>query len=178
MDQNELEQLRFPVGRFQWIEEISASQRTELIAVLRQFPEQLKKVVENFEAADFKNTYRPDGWTAAQVIHHLADSHMHSYLRFKHTYTEDTPTITPYDEGAWSCLSDGSDHDVQASLKILEGVHHRWCQFLDAFTTEDFDRKYYHPQLKIYFSLNQALALYAWHCKHHLEHVKNCKITA
>ena len=171
----ELERLRFPTGRFQWIEQLDTSQRNAYIQRLEDFPAQLQQAVVNYTPKDFLSTYRPGGWAAAQVIHHLADSHMHSFLRFKQTLSEDTPTITPYDEALWSSFVDGAAPQVDASLSILKGVHHRWTLLLKSLKVSDFTKKYYHPQNKLHFSLDQALALYAWHGQHHLAHIQNCK---
>ena len=114
--------------------------------------------------------YRTGGWTLRQVVHHVADSHMNSVLRFKWALTEDNPTIKPYEEADWALLPDYR-MPVESSLKITEGVHLHWVALLDSFTEEQWNRSFVHPATGQSMQLKKALALYAWHCNHHLAHI-------
>ena len=113
--------------------------------------------------------YRPGGWTVRQVVHHVADSHMNSFIRFRLALTEDEPTVKPYDEAKWALLKD-AELPVEVSLKLVDGVHHRMVVMLRGLASGDFERKFRHPQLGL-MDLNSNLALYAWHSRHHVAHI-------
>jgi hypothetical protein len=114
--------------------------------------------------------YRPGGWTVRQVIHHVPDSHMNMYVRLRMALTEDEPTIKPYDEARWAELEDARTADVEVSLDLLAALHHRWVLLARALTPEDLARRFRHPERGV-LTLDQALAMYAWHCRHHLAHI-------
>ncbi|MEO8794912.1 MAG: YfiT family bacillithiol transferase, partial [Daejeonella sp.] len=119
--------------------------------------------------------YRPEGWTVRQVIHHLADSHMNAFIRFKLALTESNPTITPFDESLWADLPDGKKSPIDSSLKIIEGLHFRWTALLNSLSEDQFQRTYFHPDHGKKWTLENVLALYSWHSSHHLAHITSLK---
>ena len=175
MTEAALEQLRYPIGRFQVSETFGPSQYSEWSQTIIGFPVKLKQEIEGLNEDEFRYHYRPGGWTILQVVHHLADSHMNALIRFKLALTEEEPVIKPYFEDRVAELSDSLFSPPESSLLIIEGVHQRWGQLLGSMTTEDFRRTYFHPEYKKSFRLDVALALYAWHCQHHLAHIRQAK---
>ena len=119
--------------------------------------------------------YRPEVWTIRQVVHHCADSHMNSFIRFKQTLTEDVPTIKPYEENIWAELEDSKNLDVNISVNLLFALHQRWVVLLNSFVESDWDKKFCHPETNQFIDLKTNLAIYAWHCSHHLAHVQQSK---
>ncbi len=172
MTKQEIEKLKFPIGHFDHHMEINDHHLTEWKAAIRNFPMQLIAVVNSLSSEELNWKYRPDGWSIKQVVHHLADSHMNSIIRFKLTLTEDAPTIRPYEEAKWAELPDGLTENITPSLQILEGVHGRWSLLLDNLSEEDWNRMYFHPEHQKLFSTKEALGLYDWHCRHHLAHIQ------
>jgi hypothetical protein len=175
MNQQELDLLRYPIGRFVKPSGPSKDLIPQHIEFISQYPVLLKKEVAGLTAEDLKLTYRPDGWNISQVVHHTADSHMNAFVRFKLALTESTPTIKPYLENLWAQLPDTTDVPIEASLKILEGLHLRWSTLIRTLSEEDLGKKYFHPEQKKEVALFEVLALYAWHCRHHLAHVQQAK---
>lgn len=167
----EIQQLKFPVGEFTPLDNYSKENLDSYIKDIEALPSQLRKEVESLLDEKLDTRYRPDGWTVRQVVHHLPDSHMNAFIRFKLTLTEDNPTIRPYYEDRWAKLSD-SKMPVDVSLDIIDALHKRWIYLLKNMTAEDFERKYTHPEYKKVFTLKEALHMYSWHCKHHLAHIK------
>lgn len=133
-------------------------------------PENLRAAVEGLSAAQLDTPYRDGGWTVRQLVHHLADSHMNSYVRFRLALTEDWPTIKPYDEKLWAQLSDASTAPVETSLELLTALHERWVLLLRSLTAEQWQRGYVHPDNSRQ-TLAEAAALYAWHSRHHVAHI-------
>jgi DinB family protein len=172
MTTEQLEQLKFPIGHCIMPHEISSHHLQAWKVTIREFPSQLKRKTENLSTTELNWRYRPEGWTVKQVIHHLADSHMNAIIRIKLSLTEDAPAIRPYEEALWAELPDGLNNDIQSSLKIIEGVHERWYQLLESLTEKDWNRMYFHPQHQKLFSVKEGLAIYDWHCKHHLAHIE------
>jgi hypothetical protein len=168
-----LEHLQYPIGRFKTPEAFNNAILNEYITTITAFPEKMKQAVKGLNDAQLDTPYRPQGWTIRQVVHHCADSHMHSLLRLKWTLTEENTIIKPYPEALWAELADTKTMPVDPSLSILEGVHTRWVTLLKAMRPEDFQRFYSHPQYQKQYTLAEATALYAWHCEHHLAHVVN-----
>jgi uncharacterized damage-inducible protein DinB len=168
------EQLQYPIGRFQKPQSTAAEQRTVWIEDLDRLPAQLRAATANLSEQQLDTPYRSGGWTVRQLIHHIADSHINSYVRFRLALTEQMPVIKPYDEKAWAELSDARTAPIGISLSILENVHARLVTLLRSMTDEDFMRKYRHPEMGE-SSLGAVLALYAWHSRHHLAHIQNLK---
>lgn len=164
------EDLRFPVGKFDTEIEITPELRSQFIRTISKLPEKLREAVKNLSDEQLDTPYRPEGWTVRQVIHHIADSHLNSLCRFKLALTEDQPTIRPYYEDRWAELAD-SKMPVEASLKIIQGVHSRWTRLLNSMTDEQFQRKLNHPESGEW-DLDKLLGLYDWHSRHHLAHIR------
>jgi hypothetical protein len=168
------EQLRYPTGKFKAPETVSSDDIKQWMDVIEKFPERLQKETATLNDAQLNTPYRDEGWTVRQVVHHVADSHMNAYIRFKLTLTEDTPTIKPYLEARWAEMPD-SKATINLSLPILEGVHKRWMIILRSMKPEDFERKLFHPEQNKELFLKNMLALYAWHSNHHLAHITELK---
>jgi DinB superfamily len=160
---------QYPVGKFERQIEYHPSEIAEFIGILEQLPSQMRAAVQGLSDSQLETPYRPDGWTLRQVVHHVPDSHMNSFVRFKLALTEENPTIKPYDEGAWALLSDSS-LPVQVSLDLLEALHARWVILLRSIKPEAWKRTFQHPENGP-MTLEYALALYAWHSRHHLAHI-------
>jgi uncharacterized damage-inducible protein DinB len=144
--------------------------RAARIAEIDETPAKLRAAVAGLSASQLDTPYRPEGWSVRQVVHHLPDSHANAYVRFKLALTEDSPTIKPYLEARWAELPDTRETPVEVSLALLEALHRRWVILLRAMTAEDFARPLQHPE-KGRLTLDQMLALYAWHGRHHVAHV-------
>lgn len=168
-----MEKLKYPIGKFTFPESVNKNQVNQWITEIEALPDQLAKMVEPLDKNQLNSQYREGGWTVRQVVHHLADSHINSYVRFKLALTEDTPTIKPYFEDRWAELPDNITTPVRVSLDLLNNLHTRWITLLKALSWDDLQREFYHPENKRNIKLVQNLALYAWHGKHHLAHVKN-----
>jgi DinB superfamily len=162
--------LRYPVGKYQPPERISLEQRAEWMDIIEALPQKLKQAVSDLTEAQLDTPYRPGGWTVRQVVHHLPDSHLNSYIRFRFAVTEETPTIKAYDEAKWAELPDAKNGPIGPSLLILEGLHQRWIAFLRTLDDAAFARTFRHPEFGE-IRLDWALGLYAWHCRHHLAHI-------
>lgn len=161
---------RYPVGKFHFEGPLSEPAREAFIAEIASTPAGLRAAVEDLTAAQLDTPYREGGWTVRQVIHHLPDSHMNAYVRFKLALTEDEPTIKPYAEDRWAELSDTKATPVEVSLTLLDSLHHRWVTLLGSLAPGDWKRNFRHPQLGV-VSLEKNVALYAWHGRHHVAHV-------
>jgi|SRR6476469_1286987 len=165
--------LRFPVGRALVPEtSLSAAERAPLIQQIADLPAQLTAMGRAVGGERLQLPYRPGGWTGRQVLHHVADSHMMAYSRFRLALTEENPTIRPYDEAAWAELPDVEATPVTVSLTLLEALHTRWVNLMHHLSDEQWRRTFYHPGYDKEYRLDQALALYAWHGQHHLGHLK------
>jgi hypothetical protein len=172
MDSIQLEKLKYPIGKFELPELYSNEIREIWRTTISEFPAQIKAAVVGLSAAQLQTQYRPEGWTINQVVHHCADSHMNAFIRFKLALTEEKPTVKAYEEQLWAEQPD-YNVDINMSLNIIEGLHFRWVALIDSMTEVDFDSKYIHPQTGKELDLNIMLALYNWHCKHHLAHIVN-----
>lgn len=175
MDHPQLQQLKYPIGSFQRPSNITRDQISEWIDTIEQFPALLKKETQDLNQGQLLWQYRPEGWTILQVVHHCADSHMNALIRFKLALTEENPTIRPYNESAWAKLPDGNEAPIALSLTLLTNLHARWTILLKHLSPQDFERTFFHPEYQKSFRLDVNLALYAWHCGHHLAHVKQAK---
>jgi len=163
--------LRYPVGRFTRPASLTPSERTAAIDDIVQAPNAMRAAVRGLTDAQMDTPYRDGGWTVRQVVHHVPDSHMNAYVRFKLALTEDVPTIKTYDEAKWAELADGKSKLVEASLTLLDSLHARWVLLLRSMQSGDFARKLNHPDWDVPLSLDSMLALYAWHSRHHVAHI-------
>lgn len=162
--------LRFPTGRFQRPEQVTEAQRAQAIATIEATPRKFREAVAGLSEAQLDTPYRPDGWTVRQVAHHLPDSHMNAYIRFKLALTENEPTIKPYAEALWAQLPDSRTTPVETSLTTLDALHERWMHVLRAMQPADFSRTLMHPENGV-MTLDQLLQMYAWHGPHHTAHI-------
>ncbi len=166
--------LKYPLGRYHAPALISSAQRAAWIDQMAQLPSRLTQAVAGLDDAQLDTPYRPAGWTVRQIVHHLPDSHLNSYTRFRLALTEDSPLIKPYEEAAWAQLSDARTAPVAPSLTLLEGLHARFVLLLRSLSDEDFARTFRHPELGE-IRLDWTLGLYAWHCLHHTAHINNLR---
>ncbi|MBK6365247.1 MAG: bacillithiol transferase BstA [Saprospiraceae bacterium] len=166
-----IEELKYPVGKYQRQENISPEELKNYINEISNFPARLKAAVQNLSEEQLDTPYREDGWTVRQVVHHCADSHMNSLTRLKLALTEDVPVIKPYVEAKWAELADSKTMDIFPSLQMIEGIHQRWTVLLHSLTPEEWQRTFIHPQTGRTFRLDENSGLYAWHCRHHLAHI-------
>ena len=162
--------LSYPIGKFVAQSAITDAQRQELIATLDQTPAGARAAITGLSAEQLETPYRPGGWTVRQTVHHLTDSHLNGYVRFKLGLTEDVPTVKPYAEKLWAELEDGRHAAPELSLRLLEAVHERWTICLRAQSPAVFAREVRHPEMGV-MSLDVVLQLYAWHGQHHLAHI-------
>jgi hypothetical protein len=162
--------LRYPIGEFYLAGRISPEERASLIDQIETTPEHMRAAVAGLSDEQLDTPYRPGGWTVRQVVHHVPESHMNSYIRFKLAITEDEPTVKPYFEDRWAQLQDALVSPIEPSLDLLDALHRRWVLFLRSLKNEDFDRTFQHPELGV-VSLNKNVALYAWHGRHHVAHI-------
>jgi uncharacterized damage-inducible protein DinB len=168
----ELEQLRFPVGKFEYGKTYNTNETRKHLKDIAGLPDKVKKLCKKLSGDQLDTPYRDGGWTVRQVVHHLADSHINAYVRTKLMLTEANPTIKPYSEEVWAETEDGKNGPIKMSLKILKNIHERWVAFIESLSEEDFHKTYYHPGSNRVFTLAEVLALYSWHGKHHLGHIK------
>lgn len=165
---------RYPIGRFDRNINITREMRSDFIKTIETLPSQLKKEVENLSPQQLDTPYRDGGWTIRQVVHHIPDSHVNSYVRFKLALTEDNPQIKTYEESLWAELPDTFNSPIEISLQLLDSVHKRWAILLRSLTDEQFEKTFQHPEWGN-ITLSKTLALYAWHSKHHLAHITELK---
>ncbi len=168
-----LEQLKYPIGKHVIPEQITVDDRERFIRDLELLPEQIKSAVINLNTEQLDTPYRPQGWTIRQVVHHLPDSHLNSYIRFKWTLTEDQPLIKAYDEKSWAELPDSENAPIEISLSLLQAIHTRWVWLLRNLRHEDWNKSFKHPESNKLISLDVNLSLYSWHGKHHLAHIRS-----
>ena len=161
---------RYPIGRFSFPQAVTAGERTAWIAEIAQAPAKLRAAAAGLTADQLDTPYRDGGWTVRQVVHHVPESHMNAYIRFKLALTEDEPVIKPYDEAAWAQLPDVAATPIETSLDMLEALHDRWVRLLRAIEEPDWRRAFRHPEIGL-IKLESNLALYAWHGRHHAAHI-------
>lgn len=171
MAELDIESLRYPIGKLNVPKDVSKEQVSEWIETIESFPSKVRELTEHLSKEELDWKYRPEGWTIRQVVHHVADSHINSIIRFKLALTEEVPTIKPYFEDKWAELED-SKAPVSLSISLLEGVHGRWAILLKSMSEDDFKRKLFHPEQGRELTLTFMLGLYAWHCRHHLAHIE------
>jgi hypothetical protein len=164
--------LRYPIGRFEMpAAKLQPADRARHISSIDTLPRRLRAVVAAFTPERWRTPYRPGGWTVHQLVHHIPDSHLNAYTRFKLALTEQEPVIKPYDQGAWATLADTDLCDPAVSLDLLEALHRRWVALLGSLNDADFARTVRHPEHDIIFTVDQLLAMYGWHSEHHLAHI-------
>lgn len=173
MTNAELEKLRYPIGKFECPKLISNSDLKSWISILEAFPNRLESLVENLNDTQLDTEYRPGGWTIRQVIHHISDSHHHSYTRFKWALTEDKPTIKAYFEDRWAELSDSKHGPIEMSLLHIKVIHEKLVYLLNTLTEDDLNRSFIHPETNSEVKLNFQVGNYAWHSNHHYAHIEN-----
>lgn len=162
--------LRYPIGRFELPSSTTPSERVTWIAEIAQAPAGLRAAIAGLSAEQLEASYRDDGWTLRQVVHHLADSHINAYVRVKLALTEENPIIKAYDEARWAELEDSRATPVEISLQLFTALHKRWVTLLESLTEEDLMRTFHHPESGV-IRLDQQIALYAWHGRHHIAHI-------
>lgn len=167
----DIEKLKFPIGKYEAPNPITSDVLEKYIQDIASFPERLKKETTHLDSSQLDTPYRPGGWTVRQVIHHCADSHMNSFIRFKLALTEDKPTIKPYYEDRWAESVDYTTMSIEPSIQLLEGLHARWIVLLKSLTTEDLSRTFIHPEHGKEIRLDENIGTYAWHGNHHLAHI-------
>ena len=165
------EALKYPIGKFAPQDHYSKDELSHAIERISTLPKRLESLVRAFTPKQFDTAYREGGWTGRQVLHHIADSHMNAYIRFKWTLTESTPTIKAYNEKLWAETPDVKQ-DPLISLELLKALHVKWVSLLRGMTDEDFKKEYLHPETKKNNRLDRVTAMYAWHGEHHLGHLK------
>ncbi len=168
------EDLRYPVGRFQWPGKGTGDQREGWIREIERLPQKLRRAIAGLDDRKLDTPYRPGGWTVRQVVHHIADSHLNSYTRFRLAVTENVPTIKTYNEADWAELPDAKTAPADLSLSLLDALHARWVLLLRSFGEAEFARKIRHPEWGE-ITLEQLLAQYEWHCRHHVAHINRLK---
>jgi hypothetical protein len=170
-----MEDLRYPIGRYEKPHPITDELRKAWIQEIRELPERLKDAVEGLTDEQLDTPYRPDGWTVRQLVHHLADTHMNNYIRIKLALTVENPQTILYDIEKWGEFDDAKTAPIQLSLAILEGLHRRWTMLLSNLTPEEFVKTFVHPRLGVQ-KIEEAIGIYAWHGKHHVAHITSlCK---
>jgi len=165
---------RFPIGKFHFEGPFTAQQRNEHLNHIEQTPARIRAAVSGLTPQQLDTPYRDRGWTVRQVVHHVPESHMNSYIRFKLALTEDEPTIKPYMEDLWAKLPDATTAPIDLSLTLLDSLHQRWMLVLRAMKPEDWNRTFRHPELGV-MNLEKTLALYSWHGRHHTAHITSLR---
>jgi uncharacterized damage-inducible protein DinB len=165
---------RYPIGKFERRDELTPAERRQMIDDIAAVPARMRDAVSGLTPAQLHTAYREGGWTLRQVVHHVPDSHLNAYVRFKLALTEDTPTIKPYDEARWAELPDTHDTPLRTSLTMLEALHERWVCLLRHMKPDDFRRKLTHPESGE-MTVDALLGLYAWHGKHHVAHITSTR---
>ena len=169
------EQLKYPIGTYQ-VKDYDEALKQEWLADLRFLPEAVEQAIQGWDEHQLQTPYRPGGWTVHQLVHHLADSHMNAYIRFKLGFTEEHPVIKPYEEALWAQTADVQVLPVNVSLTLLHALHRRWHEFLKSLAEEDWKQKtVFHPEHKKQITLWQLLGMYAWHSRHHTAHITSLK---
>lgn len=166
--------LRYPIGKFVRPTKFTPENKAQFIQAIKDLPQILSNAIEGLDDTSLDTPYREGGWTVRQVVHHVADSHLNSYVRFRLALTEQEPAIKVYDENTWAALPDAKHAPVSSSLALLDGLHQRWTLLLESFTADDWKRAFVHPKLGP-VPLEVATALYAWHGEHHVAHITSLR---
>ena len=171
----ELEKLRYPIGRFKLSHPVTDEDISSFINEIELLPKRISGAVEGLNDEKLDTPYREEGWTVRQVVHHVADSHINSYVRFKWTVTENRPMIKAYFEERWATTGDAIAAPVSLSLNLLTALHNRWVYFLKSLSAKELEQEFIHPETGKAISLRKSIALYAWHGNHHLAHISHLK---
>jgi len=166
--------LRYPIGEFKFEAPLAQDQRQALIEKIEQTPARMRAAVAGLNDEQLDTPYRPDGWTVRQVVHHVPESHLNAYTRFKLALTEDVPVIKPYFEDRWAKLDDALQAPIALSLDLLDALHGRWVWFLRSLKPDDWQRTFCHPELGV-VTLDKNIALYAWHGQHHVAQITSLR---
>lgn len=167
--------LSYPIGKYKRKDSLTPAERETAIDQIAATPRHLRDAISDLSQHQLDTPYRPGGWTVRQVVHHVPDSHMNSYIRFKLALTENEPTIKPYEEALWANLQDSRDTPVDVSLALLESLHHRWDILLRSLQPADFSLRLRHPELGA-MTLDNMLGHYAWHGRHHVAHITSLRL--
>lgn len=170
----DIEKLKYPIGRYQLDDVIDKDSINNWIKEIELLPEKLIAAVRGLNTDQLQTPYRPEGWTVQQLVHHIADSHMNAYIRFKLALTENKPIVKPYDEKLWAELPDTKLVDVKVSLDLIKSLHKRWTTLLNQLTEEELEKEYLHPESGMK-NLKETICHYAWHGNHHLAHITSLK---
>lgn len=165
---------RYPIGKFSFNGTLSTDQKKQYVNDIEQAPTKLRDALKGLSDQQINTPYRDGGWTVRQVTHHVPDSHMNAYIRFKLALTEDEPTIRLYMEDRWAELPEAKQAPVEVSLALLDSLHHRWTMMLRNMSDSDWKRNFQHPEMGL-LSLEKTLALYAWHGRHHVAHITSLR---
>ena len=168
------EDLRYPIGKY-IAQPFSEKLSGEWLIDIKYLPQHLENAILNLDEAQLNTVYRDGGWTVKQVVHHVADSHMNAYIRFKLALTEENPTIKPYDEAAWAEMVDTQNLPVNISLTLLHALHARWYEVLKNMSNTDLEKTVFHPEHKKQMTLWYLLGMYAWHSRHHVAHITSLR---
>jgi len=168
--QTTIEELRYPTGKYQ-PQPFSEKQKEKWLNDLKFLPQELELAIQNLDEAQLQTPYREDGWTVQQLVHHIADSHINAYMRFKLGLTENNPPIKPYEEKEWAKLDDVNSVPINVSITLLHALHRRWVATIKNLSDEQWERTVFHPEQKKEMTLWYLLGMYAWHGKHHVKHI-------
>ena len=173
MSNGNLQKLKYPIGLFNCPKEITLNHLESWISVLEYFPDKLERLVKNLTDEQLDTVYRPNGWTIRQVVHHIADSHHHSYTRFKWALTEDKPIIKAYFEDRWAELFDSKSAPLAMSLNHIKAIHFKLVYLLKGLSDSDLNKAFIHPETNSEVPLKYNIGNYAWHSNHHYAHIEN-----
>ncbi|GAC1418833.1 MAG: bacillithiol transferase BstA [Flavisolibacter sp.] len=166
---------QYPIGKYE-PKQFSEPQKQQWLGDIKFLPNAVEAAISNLDEMQLQTPYRKGGWTLHQLVHHIADSHINAYIRFKLGYTENHPTIKPYKEKLWAETKDVKELPVNISLTLLHALHHRWHQFLAGFTDADWKKTVFHPEQNKEITLWFLLGMYAWHSRHHVAHINNLRL--
>lgn len=168
--------IRFPIGHYHLPETYPPEMQTEWISAIESLPTWLEQSLEGVHPLHYGETYRPHGWTIRQLIHHIADSHLHAYMWVKWALTEENPVIKTYDEGLWADLEDALETDPKVSMQLIQALHCRWGKLLRNLDPADWERSVYHPEQERSIPIWELVDQYAWHGRHHLEQIRKWRL--
>lgn len=172
---DELEKLKYPVGEYIPKRQYSNEDIKKGTETIRLLAGKLKKAITGLNEKQLDTRYRDGGWTIRQVVHHIADSHINAYVRFRLALTEETPVINPYNQDKWAELNDANTLPVEVSINLIEALHNRWANLIESLNDKDLNKNYFHPEQHNTVNLDYVVDIYAWHCEHHLAQIENLK---